>query len=136
LLTEPASWGEFYDVQIREVDPPGPARVGQKVRAETGPRILHSTAEFEFLAVDHESGGLTLAIRLPFGISVREEMDCTPLSAASCRVRYNCAFRVSSRWPNPLRRLLRRAFDRGAEDSLLRLKRFAEARYALSIQEE
>jgi polyketide cyclase/dehydrase/lipid transport protein len=134
VLTDPAGWGDFYDVRIKDVNPPGAARVGQKVRAETGPPFLHSTVEFEFLAVEHQKGGLAMAIRLPFGISVREEVDCTPLSDESCRVRCNCAFGVSARWPSLLRPLLRRAFDRGAEDSLRRLKRFAEMRHTSPIR--
>jgi hypothetical protein len=41
LLTNLAGWGDFYNVRVTSVEPPGTAVVGQQMRAESGPRWLH-----------------------------------------------------------------------------------------------
>ena len=126
LLTEPAGWEGFYDVRITNVVPPGPAVIGQRIYGETG-RYLRFRLQFEFLKVDPAHHVLVFAVRLPFGISVREDMDCIPLNPTQCRVNYHCNFDLPDGWRGVLLRLiLRRELDRGPVDSLLRLKRAAE----------
>jgi hypothetical protein len=93
LLTEQAGWEDFYDVRITNVVPPGPAVVGQRIYGETG-HYLRFRLQFEFLKIDPAHHVLVLAVRLPFGISVREDMDCIPLNPTQCRVNYRCNFRL------------------------------------------
>ena len=86
LLTEPAGWSNFYDVQITKVVPPGPAVVGQKIYGTSGPWPLRFRVQFEFFKIDPANHVLGFTVQLPFGISVREDMDCVPLNSTQCRV--------------------------------------------------
>jgi hypothetical protein len=128
LLTNPAGWGGFFDLRVLGVEPAGQAQVGQRVRAETGPRSLHLKVGFKFTEIDAERHRLGFDVELPFGIKVREEMDCALVSAGSCRVNYHCNFEFPSGIRGrALRLLVRRGLDSGPRDSLQRLKRAAEA---------
>src|SRR5215469_5271563 len=113
LLTEPAGWGDFYDVRITDVVPPGPAVVGQKIYGQTG-CYLRFRLQFEFLKIEPTCHVLVFAVQLPFGISVREDMDCVPLNLTQCRVSYHCNFDLPDGWRGVLLRLiLRGELDRG-----------------------
>ncbi|HLZ84937.1 MAG TPA: SRPBCC family protein [Caulobacteraceae bacterium] len=127
LLTNPAGWGAFFDVRLERVDPPGPARVGQRVFAESGPRLLRLKLRFEFTDIDAERHRLGLDVRLPFGVTVREDLTVTPLSDRRCRVSYGCDFGFAPGWRGWMgRRLLGRETQTGPVDSLDRLKAAAE----------
>ena len=131
LLTRPVEWGEFFDVRVISVEPPGPAVVGQTVFAESGPRLLRLSLEFRFTNIDHENHKLGLDVRLPFGITVREDLSCIPIGQDQCRVNYHCDFAFPAGWRNAVARFLsRRELDSGPVDSLSRLRRAAEQRYA------
>ena len=73
LLTRPEGWGDFYDVRIAAIEPPVPAVVGQTVFAESGPWLLHLKLKFRFTKIDAVNYKLGLDVRLPFGITVRED---------------------------------------------------------------
>src|SRR5215467_10639570 len=92
LLTDPLQWDAFYDVRIMSVDPVGRAMVGQRVLAESGPRWLHLKLAFEFTHVDPVRHQLGFNVRLPFGVRVREDLDCVALGAEACHVNYRCDF--------------------------------------------
>jgi hypothetical protein len=47
-----AANGDFFDVRIITLDPPGPAVVGQKVYGESGPRLLRLRLRFEYVKID------------------------------------------------------------------------------------
>jgi hypothetical protein len=131
LLTRPQGWGDFYDVRIVSVVPPGSAHVGQQVSAESGPALLHLTLSFRFTRVDHEKFELGFEARFPLGITVREDLGCVALGPARCRVNYHCDFGFPPGWRGALVRLILRGELRsGPVDSLLRLKRAAERKYA------
>jgi hypothetical protein len=131
LLTEPSRWGEFYDVRILSVAPPGPAAAGQVVLAESGPRILRLRISFTFQRVDAERHELAFDVRMPFGLNVREDLDCRPVDRERCRVNYRCNFQFADGWRGRFVRLaLGRELVDGPRDSLDRLKRAAERRAA------
>src|SRR5580692_5256663 len=91
LLTYFAGWGNFYDVRVVSVEPPGPAVIGQRMRGESGPRWLHLGVTFEFTRLElHRK--LEMDICMPFGISVHEDMDCVAIDDSRCRVNYHCHF--------------------------------------------
>jgi hypothetical protein len=69
-------WGDFYDVRVTSVEPAGPAVVGQTVFAESGPRLLHLALEFRFTKIDAVKYELGLDVRLPFGVTVYEDLNC------------------------------------------------------------
>jgi hypothetical protein len=131
LLMAPAGWGSVFDMRITSVDPPGPAAVGQEVRGETGPEILHLKLTFRMMEIDPDRYRLRMDVNLPFGLKVHEEISCAPLDATHCRVGYRCNFDFPKGLRGTLMRvLLKRRLDSGPEDSLSRLKRAAEQRFA------
>jgi hypothetical protein len=131
ILTEPAAWGAFFDVRIIDVQPKGSALVGQRIYAESGPRFLRLRLKFQFTEVNTVEHKLRLNIELPFSISVREDLNCIPLSCTQCRVSYNCNFGFPSGSFGAIARVvLRREIDAGPADSLSRLKRAAERQHA------
>jgi uncharacterized protein YndB with AHSA1/START domain len=131
LLTDPENWGEFFDVRIVDVTPVGPAVVGQVVRGRSGSRIWSPRITFRFLEIDTVGHRLVIAVKLPLSIQVMEDMTCTPLGDARCRVHYGCHFSFRAGWRGAVTRyLLRRELQDGPIDSLSRLKRMAERVYA------
>jgi hypothetical protein len=130
LLTEPTGWGSFFDVRVDRIDPPGSALVGQRIEGESGPRLLHLKLVFQFTGIDVEKYRLMLDVKLPFGITVREDLYCTPIDLDKCRVDYRCEFGFPTGWRGTLARLLtHRERGAGPINSLSRLKRAAEQRY-------
>ena len=127
LLTEPAGWGGFFDVRIGHIEPPGSARVGQRVFAESGPRLFHLKVRFEFTAVDAERHRLGLQVHLPFGVTVSEDLHCAAVSKRRCRVTYGCDFGFAEGWRGWIGKLVvGREMEAGPTDSLARLKAAAE----------
>ncbi len=132
LLTRPEKWGDFYDVRVTSVEPAGPAVVGQTVFAESGPRLLHLALEFRFTKIDAVKYELGLDVKLPFDITVSEDLSCVPIRQDQCRVNYHCGFGVPAGWRGAVARILmRRELNSGPVDSLSRLRRAAEERYGV-----
>src|SRR5271165_7209229 len=127
LLTAPGGWADVFDVRIERIDPPGPARVGQRVLAESGPRWLHLRLRFTFNEVDAERHRLGLQILFPFGVTVREDLVAVAISDRRCRVTYGCDFDFARGWRGWFGRLLiGREMEAGPTESLARLKAAAE----------
>jgi hypothetical protein len=134
LLTQPTRWGEFFDVRIIAVTPPGPATVGQIVRAESGPRFLRLRLSFRYLEIEEFRHRLVIDVQLPFGVTVREDLTCMSLDADQCRVNYGCHFEFPRGLSGALLRLfLCREINAGPSDSLSRLKRMAEQIHANAL---
>ena len=88
LLSDPASYAQWWDAQTRSIAPEGPARPGQRIEAQAaglGRRWdVHITVE----AVDASAHRLALTTRLPLGITVRNHISVVALGAAACRVTF------------------------------------------------
>jgi hypothetical protein len=131
LLTEPAGWGAFFDMRLIRIDPPGTAATGQLIQGESGPRLLHLRVTIEFTEINLAERKLGMHVRLPLGITVRENLSCSAVSETQCRVNYHCAFAVPPGWRGASAGfLLRKAFESGPADSLARLARAAESEFA------
>lgn len=132
LLTDPAGWSSFYDLRVIRIEPPGLARVGQRVLGESGPRFLHLAVTLTYTAIDVSQRSLELEVQMPLGIVVREQLNCSPISDRQCRVNYHCHFSLPSGWRSALLRLImRRELRVGPANSLRRLKHAAEQRFSL-----
>ena len=128
LLTNFAGWGDFYDVRVKRVEPPGPAVVGQRMLGESGSRWLHLRVAFEYQRIDEPNHQLEIKAELPLGLRVLEDLDCVPIDASRCRVNYHCNFEIPDGWRGKLiRTFLGRELTAGPTDSIARLKRTAEA---------
>jgi hypothetical protein len=135
LLTHPEKWGDFYHVRVTSVEPAGPAIVGQTVFAESGPRLLHLALEFRFTKIDAVNFELGLDVKLPFGVTVCEDLNCVPIGQDQCRVNYHCGFAFPTGWRGTVAWfLMRRELNSGPAASLSRLRRAAEERYGASAQ--
>ena len=133
LLMNTAGWGQFYDVKVLSVEPPGPAAPGQRLIGNPGPRLLPFRITFDFTEVDPVKHRLGIDGRIPFGIKVREDMNLVRVDDVRCRVNYNCDFTLPLGLRGAiLRRALGRGLDSGPADSLSRLKREAERVYLRS----
>ena len=94
---------------------------------------MHTGLKFEYTEVNVAQHKLGLNVQLPFGITVREDLDCIPLSSTRCRVNYHCNFGFAKGWRGAITRtIMRLKLDVGPVDSLSRLKRAAEQRYTNS----
>jgi hypothetical protein len=134
---EPAGWGSVFDVRIGRIDPLGPATAGQTISGETGPQFAHLKLNFQMIEIDPDRDRLRLDVKLPFGITVHEDLNCIPRGVDGCRVDYRCSFAFPRGWRGPLAKvLLYGNFDSGAKDSLSRLKVAAErnARHATTTR--
>jgi hypothetical protein len=130
LLTDPAGWGDFFDLRVRAVHPPGPAHVGQCVHAESGPRFAHLKITFRFTRIDVTHHGLGMRVALPLGVVVTEEMSCASLAEDRCRVTYGCDFSFPPGLHGSIvRALFGREVQVGPIESLRRLKAAAEKRH-------
>ncbi len=90
LLSEPASYDAWWEVETFAITPSGPARPGQQVTAGSralGRRwpVVHITVE----AVDSARRALDLTTRLPFGITVHNHITVVPVDGgAASRVSF------------------------------------------------
>jgi len=66
LLTDPARWGDFFDVRITRVEPAGSAVIGQRFYGESGPSFLHIGLKCEYTEVNVAQHKLGLNVQLPF----------------------------------------------------------------------
>jgi hypothetical protein len=131
ILVAPAGWGDVFDMRVIGLDPSGPAAVGQVITGETGPKIFHMKLTFRMLEIDPAQHRVRMDVDLPFRLVVDEEIRCTALDDKRCRVAYRCNFDFPGGWRGrAMRVLLSRRLDSGPEDSLSRLKRAAERRFA------
>jgi hypothetical protein len=99
-------------VRITRVEPAGSAVIGQRFYGESGPRFFHIGLKFEYTEVNESQHQLGLDVQLPFGITVREDLDCIPISSTKCRVNYRCNFGFANGWRGAITRaILRRNLD-------------------------
>lgn len=131
LLMDPAGWGKVFDVRIDGVDPPGRTVQGQQIMGESGLQLFHLKVAFLVREVDAEHHRLVMDIKLPLGITVHEDLRCMALDPGHCRVDYHCGFEYPSGWRGALAHILTgHEREVGPIDSLSRLKRAAELRFA------
>ena len=130
LLTDPCQWSSFYDLRVARIEPPGPAKPGQRIVGESGPRWLRLGVTVTYRAIDVSRHRMDLEVQMPLGIAVKEELDCLPISERHCRVNYHCHFEVPSGWRGILlKTILWRELRVGPSNSLRRLKEAAEQRF-------
>ena len=89
LLSEPANYDQWWEVQTRSITPAGSAQPGQRVEAQTTAlgrkwNVVNITVEH----IDHARRVIDLTTRLPFGITAHNHITCVPLDATSCRVSF------------------------------------------------
>ena len=92
--------------------------------------LLCIPLKFEYTEVNEAQHRLGLNVQLPLGITVREVLNCIPISNTRYRVNYHFNFGFANGWRGAITRAIMRGnLDAGPVDSLSRLKRAAEQRY-------
>ena len=128
LLLRPEGWGEFFDLRVKKVEPPGAAKAGTSVVAVTSFLDLNVTARF--LEINKTKGFVKIYLELPFWLRNDEVLEIHPMTKKSCIVKYNCNLRFKNDLLGGLLiPILAGKFENDPADSLARLKRAAEARY-------
>lgn len=88
---------------------------------------MHFRVTIDYTEIDLARGKIGMIVKLPLGVTVREDLSCSAVGDNQCRVNYKCDFDLPTRGRGPIvRLLLRRELDFGPADSLTRLKRAAE----------
>jgi hypothetical protein len=86
LLADPANYSLWWDATTDSIVPAGPATSGQIIHAHT--RALGRKWEIrtKVEGVDEGHRQLRLTTTLPFGITVHNQITCTPIDSTHCRV--------------------------------------------------
>jgi hypothetical protein len=109
LLTRPKRWGDFYDVRIVSIKPPGRAVVGQRVLAESGPRLLHLKLEFRLRKIDVGNHELGLELNAP---PLRVRSGARDFQSEAHRVQNALnGFEIWTRWPTGKSSIKARSFN-------------------------
>ena len=88
LLSDPASYGVWWNADTRTITPSGPAQPGQTILAET--RELGRTwpVRITVTGVDAAKRALDLTTRLPLGITVYNHITVAPAPGGAGRVSF------------------------------------------------
>ena len=88
LLVRPAGYGRFWDLTVEQIEPDGPAAVGQKFAGWTQALWRRWRIDGEVLEVDTERHQIRFRTSFPLGIVGDNRIACTPIDAGSCMLRY------------------------------------------------
>lgn len=87
-LSEPANYAESWDAQTRRIEPPGPAKPGQRIFAQTVAAGLPFDVNVLVEGIDEAGHVIHLKTSLPFGITVGNHITCTSVDPTSCQVSF------------------------------------------------
>jgi ligand-binding SRPBCC domain-containing protein len=89
VLVNTERYGDWADADVVSVDPPGPARSGQRI--ELAPRALgrrwHASIDVARMDPDHR--WIDLVARTPFDVVNREHITLSPVDGGRTLVRFN-----------------------------------------------
>lgn len=88
LLTSPEEFDSWADAALVAAEPPGPARVGQRLHLVTRALGRAFRVDMNVLEVDAEQGRLHLLIHLPLGLVNDETITIVPVSKDRAFVRF------------------------------------------------
>lgn len=88
LLDDPSVYALWWDAQTLSIEPQGPARVGQKIHAQSKALGKPWDVNLDVNQVDAEKRQLDLTTRLPFGITVFNHISVVPIDEHSSRISF------------------------------------------------
>ena len=128
LLDDPSVYALWWDAKTLSISPEGPARAGQKIRAQSKALGKMWDVNLDVNQVDAERRQLDLTTRLPFGITVFNHITVVPVEAHSSRISFGGDFSFSPVWWGWfLETFASRQLHGGVNGALARLKRAAES---------
>jgi len=84
FLAGPANYALWWDAQTRSIVPEGRAHAGQTIYAKSSGLNVKVVVN----SIDEARRQIHLTTRLPFGITVRNHIACTPLDGGICQVSF------------------------------------------------
>ena len=89
LLMHPARYDdEWWDIQIEQVVPEGPATAGQIIKASGGEMGIRAKVNLAIEAVYPDKHQIRFSVHFPLGIVSYNTITCTPIDEQSCYVQY------------------------------------------------
>jgi ligand-binding SRPBCC domain-containing protein len=88
LLSEPANYDQWWELQTRAITPAGPAQPGQRIEARGIGLGRPFKVNIAVEDIDNAKRVIDLTTRLPFGITAHNHIACVPLDATTCRVSF------------------------------------------------
>ena len=88
LLVQPAEYGCFWDLTVEQVQPQGPAVVGQKFVGWSRALCRRWRIDGEIQEVDTQRNQILFRMSLPLGLIGSNRIMCAPLDEQSCMLRY------------------------------------------------
>ncbi|MGH9612924.1 MAG: SRPBCC family protein [Bryobacteraceae bacterium] len=88
LLKNPARYDAWMDARTVAVEPPGEAIEGQIIEMRSRAAGLWWPLTLTVTLVDPARFAIGFSGRFPAGITMRNRIECAPISPNSCRVQY------------------------------------------------
>ena len=88
LLADPTHYAQWWDAHTCSTIPSGPAHSGQQIFAHTVALGKRWDVHITIRAVTPENHQLELVTRLPLGITVLNQINCTTLDSQHTRVSF------------------------------------------------
>jgi hypothetical protein len=88
FLAYPAKLNEWADGRVEQIEPEGPAVVGQKFTVIAPALGRKWRAFFTVEKVDVGKHQLGMRVAFPLGMRLQEHVSCTAIDATSCNVQY------------------------------------------------
>jgi hypothetical protein len=81
-------WWDAETCWTFSIEPPGPARPGQRISARTTALGKDWEVQITVTGIDPDKRALDLTTQLPFGITVHNHIVCAALEYQHCRVSF------------------------------------------------
>lgn len=88
LLSDPASYAEWWNARTERIEPPGPATPGQVIAASAVGLGRRSPVTLRVVGVDDARHALDLHTALPLGIVLDNHIRCQPLDTETTRLTF------------------------------------------------
>ncbi len=88
LLMHPARYDEWWDIQIDQITPEGPAAAGQAIHASSSELGIRAKVSIAVEAVFPDRYQIWFSVRFPSGIVSHNTINCTPIDEQTCYVQY------------------------------------------------
>jgi hypothetical protein len=88
ILTQPAHYSLWADAQLQQIEPNGPAVVGQTIHFTSKALGIRWPVIFKVEKVNSEKHQLGLHAQMPLGLQMRPHVSCTPIDATTSRLQY------------------------------------------------
>lgn len=86
MLSEPEQYATWWDARTLSIEPPGPARAGQVIQAQSHALGRDWLVSLTVHSVDYQQHWLNLTTHLPFGITLHNHIACLFIDPRSCQI--------------------------------------------------